>query len=315
MWIKKVALLIIILIIPITVKAAMTDNIVAYYKFDNDTLTDALEVYNLTNNGTTTTTTAIIDDARNNTGANSIHYYGNVPLASHSDITINIWIKPSSLDTTPRFPYMHCIDNSSSDLCYKIYVYNNRLVLERNHGGGVTTNPTIYYSLPTNAWTMVTLVYNSTDVLGYINGTFKNNTPNTGSTNTGTINELVFYRYNTEGTYVPTAGYDYYGLIDEVGLWNRALTPTEIGTTLYNSGTGLSYPFSTGTPDTCTGTTNCIVTCGTNLTIATGNLNMNKYNISFAGTSAITYLLSNISNYTKINVGNCSVKLYGNKIY
>ena len=32
------------------------------------------------------------------------------------------------------------------------------------------------------------------------------------------------------------------GYIDEVGIWNRALTSTEV-TTLYNSGTGLSYPF------------------------------------------------------------------------
>jgi hypothetical protein len=33
------------------------------------------------------------------------------------------------------------------------------------------------------------------------------------------------------------------GLIDEVGVWNRALTATEV-TTLYNGGTGLQYPFS-----------------------------------------------------------------------
>lgn len=35
--------------------------------------------------------------------------------------------------------------------------------------------------------------------------------------------------------------------LDEVGFWNRVLTPTEL-TTLYNSGAGLSYPFSTTQP-------------------------------------------------------------------
>jgi hypothetical protein len=35
---------------------------------------------------------------------------------------------------------------------------------------------------------------------------------------------------------------DYDGQIDEVGIWNRALTSSEI-TELYNSGTGLTYPF------------------------------------------------------------------------
>lgn len=33
------------------------------------------------------------------------------------------------------------------------------------------------------------------------------------------------------------------GGIDEVGIWSRALTETEVGT-LYNSGTGITYPFS-----------------------------------------------------------------------
>ena len=32
------------------------------------------------------------------------------------------------------------------------------------------------------------------------------------------------------------------GSIDEMGVWNRILTPTEIGQ-LYNSGNGLAYPF------------------------------------------------------------------------
>ena len=33
------------------------------------------------------------------------------------------------------------------------------------------------------------------------------------------------------------------GLIDEVGLWRRVLTPAE-RTTLYNCGAGLTYPFA-----------------------------------------------------------------------
>ena len=36
---------------------------------------------------------------------------------------------------------------------------------------------------------------------------------------------------------------DYDGWIDEVGIWNRALTQTEI-TELYNGGSGKTYPFS-----------------------------------------------------------------------
>jgi len=36
------------------------------------------------------------------------------------------------------------------------------------------------------------------------------------------------------------------GIIDEVGIWSRILTPTEVGL-LYNGGAGLAYPFVAGT--------------------------------------------------------------------
>jgi len=35
------------------------------------------------------------------------------------------------------------------------------------------------------------------------------------------------------------------GLVDEVGIWNKVLTSGEI-TDLYNSGSGLAYPFGEG---------------------------------------------------------------------
>jgi len=36
--------------------------------------------------------------------------------------------------------------------------------------------------------------------------------------------------------------YNYYGIQDEIGIWNRALSPTEIAT-LYNSNNGKQYPY------------------------------------------------------------------------
>ncbi len=42
------------------------------------------------------------------------------------------------------------------------------------------------------------------------------------------------------------------GKIDEVGLWTREITSAE-ETTLYNSGDGLQYPFTTGYGNTING--------------------------------------------------------------
>ena len=41
-------------------------------------------------------------------------------------------------------------------------------------------------------------------------------------------------------------GYGVNGSIDEIGVWNRALSPTNV-TSLFNSGTGRTYPFTTST--------------------------------------------------------------------
>jgi hypothetical protein len=44
------------------------------------------------------------------------------------------------------------------------------------------------------------------------------------------------------GTWPGIGGQNFLGEIDEVGIWSRALTSGEISD-LYNSGSGLSYPF------------------------------------------------------------------------
>ena len=69
----------------------------------------------------------------------------------------------------------------------------------------------------------------------------------------------------------------------------------------------------TPSTDTCSGTENCVVTCGNNFTIATGSVDMNDFNISFDGTGT-TYLLANISNYTRISIGGCNIKLNNMRI-
>jgi hypothetical protein len=45
------------------------------------------------------------------------------------------------------------------------------------------------------------------------------------------------------GSYDITGNSGWYGYIDEVAFWKRALTPTELAT-LYGSGAGITYPFS-----------------------------------------------------------------------
>lgn len=89
----------------------------------------------------------------------------------------------------------------------------------------------------TNTWYLLSFVFDASTmkmVLGY-NTTFKTNTVPVLNTVGGTS---AFEIGRVSGL-----GAVYYdGLVDECGFWDRALTVQEI-TTLYNSGSGKTYPF------------------------------------------------------------------------
>jgi hypothetical protein len=72
----------------------------------------------------------------------------------------------------------------------------------------------------------------------YVNGS------NVTSSSGGTIQSstLSYSTYLNTG-YLHGSGSFYNGYLDEVGVWSRALTSSEV-TQLYNSGLGLQYPFT-----------------------------------------------------------------------
>lgn len=83
--------------------------------------------------------------------------------------------------------------------------------------------------LTVGTWYMITSVWNGTDVLGYVDGAY------IGKGGTGSYKE----DYEGIGTLLGNQGGTAES-IDEVGLWNRTLSASEIAD-LYNGGSGLTY--------------------------------------------------------------------------
>jgi hypothetical protein len=79
-------------------------------------------------------------------------------------------------------------------------------------------------------WTYVGIVVSDSSSKFYVNSVAYNGVPAL----------IASQIYNISGTF---SIYYYKGLIDEIGFWNKALTPTEVST-LYNLGVGKSYPFN-----------------------------------------------------------------------
>ena len=104
------------------------------------------------------------------------------------------------------------------------------------------TNHAIYSAgsgLSAATWYHVVCSWNGSTVTTYLNGNVVSNTSQ--------IYNCVSNVYDFAlGGNLPTNTAYYSGTIDEVGVWNRALISSEV-TTLYNSGAGNAYPFTTVT--------------------------------------------------------------------
>ena len=88
-------------------------------------------------------------------------------------------------------------------------------------------------SINDGLWHMCTVTFDGTTVNKYIDSRFDSDFTPSGL---NTTNGKLTVGARSGGTSEITA------MIDEVAVFNRALTSTEVAT-LYNGGTGLSYPF------------------------------------------------------------------------
>jgi len=150
-------------------------------------------------------------------------------------MTINAWLKKESYN-----PYMagvsKTIKSSNGDVRYLIGGHTDSTTTRFNTrypGGSKQITAT---DLGLGEWYMATLVINSTGVSAYINST------------------IVGYIVNDTALAVPTEvnpffigameenGVKYFwdGMIDEVGIWDRALSTSEISD-LWNGSLGLTY--------------------------------------------------------------------------
>jgi len=103
---------------------------------------------------------------------------------------------------------------------------------------GNTEAITTALSFSLNTWYHIVMLKNSSSLTFYRNGT----SVGTLTASDNTIDPpTVYIGSNTHTT--PEA---FNGRIDELGIWKRVLTSTEV-TQLYNSGAGLAYPFGTTT--------------------------------------------------------------------
>lgn len=231
---------------------ALTDNLVSYYKLDESSgnAADSVGSNTLTNNNSTAFATGKINNGADLelTSSNSLSKTSPVDVAFTSSFTINCWVKPESLssdgtrlviaskyyDGSVRGWYFGLAESSGAD--------NTKLHARLGNTAGSAAVD--YYSntgaVAAGTWAMVTMVFDDTSdlVRFYVNGTAWGTTAKTDQIAASSANLYIGAEGNNGS---PNQFFD--GLLDEVGIWSRALSAAEV-ISLYNASIGKQYPFT-----------------------------------------------------------------------
>tara|TARA_Y100000310_G_C20677195_1_gene813764 strand:- start:253 stop:1083 length:831 start_codon:yes stop_codon:yes gene_type:complete len=221
---------------------ALTDNIVSYYKLDGaaGAVVDSAGSNDGTNNGATRSETGKIGDCFRFDYPNHISVGYSDTLVIDGDITMTAWINMDASsenvalmcwkygDTGPEYNTMFYWGKMGTGQIRAIHEYGNGTNQESRTVG---TN-----YLTHSGWQFICITRDTTakNYKFYVDGDYK---------------ETISYNTNPEkaasgNQQVLSICHNWPDLVDEVGIWGRALTAEEV-TELYNSGDGLTYPFGT----------------------------------------------------------------------
>lgn len=152
-----------------------------------------------------------------------------------NEISFSTWLKLDQLPAQLATSFAAIFDSTSD--CYVLYLdkANNELRFKVTDVNGHAARPGIAASfLQTNQWLHVAAVFNGNagsagQAKIYLNGALMDtHVGNDATPGTGLTSNVKTGQVASMGREGPTGGNYFYGAVDDVAIWRRALTPTEI---------------------------------------------------------------------------------------
>ena len=210
-------------------------NCKAYYRLENGALTtDSKGSYTLTNTGTV----AGLSGSKYGYGAdfgsgNTSKYLqlnGNNMGISNGAITMMGWIKTNYADISSGqwsiFQHTDATTKVHYDIAYQYNSGTRRLIFDRSKRTVADDFVAYNIALDTSLWYHVALVYNGTTLYGYFNGS---NIGNTAASGDGSGTYAVTGQFiGSEVNNGDTVTDFYSGFMDDIVIFNRALTDAEV---------------------------------------------------------------------------------------
>ena len=214
---------------------ALTDNLTAYWEMED--VTDSHSTYDQTNNGSVSfTSTGIIVKGASGFASGTYLSRASLPSIGTGAWSKSLWFRASSLAAANKVLSGYTGDENT------ILIDSSNKLNWYSTGYRITGATTI----SVDTWYHAVVVGNglgagSRNVKLYLNGSQE------GSTYTADYNltnTTVNHGIHSNGSVEPFTN----GILDEIGFWvGKALSESEISE-LYNSGSGLAYPLTSGTP-------------------------------------------------------------------
>jgi len=181
-------------------------------------------------------------------GASNSHF------TSNTNWSVSMWIKTTTYPLVDS-DLVFCF-HTASTASYAFYVvtYNSptgRINGYVKNGSGSAQLIFDVNGYDTTSFYHLVITYDGATVKTYINNT----EVGSQATTFNGFGSFQAYLGSYSNSFTATRSYD--GLIDEVSTWSRTLSTYDIAD-LYNSGVGLSYPFSGGEPTSWNGKFNGI---------------------------------------------------------
>ena len=212
--------------------------LVAWYDLEeaSGTRSDAHGSLDLTENGTIGSATGKVGDAANkaSAGTDSLYHADNASFSITGDMTIAGWINFSS--ATDNFALVSKWLGTGNQKSYILYKPSGlrtlRFIASADGSASSITLESTARALDTWHFVVVKFVAGGTSTLYIDNASVDTGTA--PSIIADTTSRFELFSFNTSSVSSRA------GLIDSVGIWNRALDSSEL-TTLWNSGSGVAY--------------------------------------------------------------------------
>lgn len=210
------------------------DNCQGKWRLSNQAYTDGSgNGYTLTSAGTPAAATGHAGDANGAANLNGSSKYLYIADASAANlditgsITLSAWIKPSAIGGGLYHMIVSKLP-ASGNYSYDFYIDpNGKLNCRLSNNGTALTTCTGATALSASTWYHVAAVYDGTDIRLYLNGSL-DCTP--VSYTSGIYNSTADF---CVGIAADKTSHTINGLVDDVAVWNRALSASEVAA-LYN---------------------------------------------------------------------------------